>query len=477
MIETSTAEERPGRRGLLAAAAGMAGAAMAMAVSQTAQAETVSTTTLDWYNVMDYKAVGNGTTDDTAAVQAAIDAAAAGGIGGTVYFPAGQYLVTPGTNGPNTPALTVPATVVVAGAPEPVPVRGIRLVGASSRASTLVKGGPGILLRMSGTGPDLSSDANGSTHLSYCAIEDLGFNGNNKTGLLLELYYTDNCYVRDVYMSDNNDICIDGVEFWDSRFYNLAIAACTGSEDSTTQPNIWLRNSSATSGWGYSTDNVNQIHFIGCRLEDFGTGALWITQGSAGTNNPNGIYLTDCKFETTEMQGGPHLKVDSSCKHVYASNIYAFAGGFATGYTKPQNIISWAGIASALENVLIANGSTGTINSGVDLYSGGTSTAVLRNVVGLYTTAPTGSHIYYEASSTGDFRVENSYGSTGQQAGGTLPTRNQANPPLRLIQGPVSDASFTSTPADGTLAVDSSSQTPRLYVRVGGAWLWTTLNT
>ncbi len=46
-----------------------------------------------WYSVKDYKAIGNGITDDTAAVVAAIaDCNAAGG--GVVYFPFGTYAVT-----------------------------------------------------------------------------------------------------------------------------------------------------------------------------------------------------------------------------------------------------------------------------------------------------------------------------------------------------------------------------------------------
>jgi polygalacturonase len=47
--------------------------------------------TVPFYNVKDYGAVGDGNTKDTEAIRKAISAAATAG-GGTIYFPAGQYL-------------------------------------------------------------------------------------------------------------------------------------------------------------------------------------------------------------------------------------------------------------------------------------------------------------------------------------------------------------------------------------------------
>jgi len=50
------------------------------------------------FNVQDYGAVGDGTTNDTAAIQAAAAAIQAAG-GGTLYFPAGTYSVFANTTG------------------------------------------------------------------------------------------------------------------------------------------------------------------------------------------------------------------------------------------------------------------------------------------------------------------------------------------------------------------------------------------
>lgn len=393
-------------------------------------------------NVTDeaYGAVGDGVVNDTAAVQAAIDAVEAAG-GGVVYFPPGTFVVS---------SLTVSSNV--------------RLVGAGREASEIRKSVNGVLISMSGP----STDATGATHVKYSGIENITLNGNSLTGLLLQLYYANNLAFTNVHFTSNLDVMVDTAEFWDSRFINCTFETAGGAANSTT-PMINLRNSAAAAGFGFSADNVNQIVFLGCRFENFFNGAIRITAGTSNTNNPNGVYITDCKMETSQLRGGSHLLASADCRGIYVNGLYAFAGGFFSGYATSQHIITWSAQDSSLENVLISNGAVATVNSGVDLFSGAGSTASLRNVIGQYDTAPTGAHIFYEASSTADFHIENCAGSTGTQASGTIPIRYAGHSPLKQVAGVPSDASFTVAPLNGSLALNTTAG--ELYMRIGGSWV------
>jgi len=368
-------------------AATASGARTALGITDTVQ-----------FNVKDHGAVGNGIADDTTAVQNTINAASSAG-GGTVFFPTGTYLLTPTAS----PAITVPSNV--------------RLVGEARRATTLKKNVNGILIGMSGP----SSDPTGATHVKYSSIENMELNGNNLTGNMIQIYYADNLFFQNVYTVGCFDVCIDTAEFWDSRFINCTWEASGSQTANAVAPNVQLRNSAASSGFGASVDSVNQIHFIGCRWEGFYTGALSVTQGVSNSDNPNGIYITDCKMETSSINGGPHLKADANTTQCIVDGLYCFAGNFAAGYSTATTVINWAASRSALQNVLIANGAVATINLGVDLYISSGNTALLSNIQGSYTTAPTGSHIYLEPSAAGSPNLVSCRSNTGTQFGGNFP--------------------------------------------------------
>jgi hypothetical protein len=129
-------------------------------------------------NVRDYGATGNGTTDDTAAVQSAITAAAAGG--GIVYFPAGTYLVQP---------LTVPGGVVL---------QGVNGQGYYNAASTVANVNPLSRLRLKpGSAGPLISPCDGGTNLAtHVHIFDLTLDCNGLNEPAISLPDQDNSISR-----------------------------------------------------------------------------------------------------------------------------------------------------------------------------------------------------------------------------------------------------------------------------------------
>ena len=110
------------------------------------------------YNVKDYGATGNGTTDDTAAIHAARDAA---GVGGTVVFPVGTYKIVGNNDGTGALQANVAGQTWIIGANATiiqynharalitVSAAGVTLTGGGTLnggRSTLGTDGPGVAL-------------------------------------------------------------------------------------------------------------------------------------------------------------------------------------------------------------------------------------------------------------------------------------------------------------------------------------------
>lgn len=128
------------------------------------------------FNVKDFGAVGDGVTDDTAAIQDAIDAAEL--VSGCVFVPAGEYAIP-------TTQLVVPA--------------GVSIVGVGSGkggtfGSRFLWGGTTFLFKLGATAGSLSYSM---------GIEKIGINISVNSGCGITVYGAAHSYLRDIYIEGN----------------------------------------------------------------------------------------------------------------------------------------------------------------------------------------------------------------------------------------------------------------------------------
>ena len=145
-----------------------------------AVSRTVQSKLSDWISVKDYGAKGDGVTDDTVAIKAAIAYAGAIG-GGTVYFPASTYLVS---------------------SPIPLTLPNVRLMGSSAYSATVTV--PNNATGFIGYNPNAVFILNAN----HCGISNLGMNGNiannsaQSFGAISTTVAVSGIFVTDCYIHD-----------------------------------------------------------------------------------------------------------------------------------------------------------------------------------------------------------------------------------------------------------------------------------
>jgi hypothetical protein len=287
-------------------------------------------------NVADYGAKGDGVTDDTNAIQAAINDAAGGGL---IEFPRGVFMVRK----------------------LKINNKGTSMIGAARFSSRLV--------RLSGTEPliDMSGQSTKAGHLRYCSLINLMLDGKGLPGVLVSSIYADNLVFRDVNFIHCRGMAVDLVEVWDTRFESCAWEDC----GSTTQPATLLRNSMPASTFGYSQDNTNQIHFIACRWEGFRNGALRLDgQANGSPNKLNGIFIVACKMESSVL-AGPAFQIGRGSTVVYVDQLYMAMMNFDAGYNTPIDAVEDHGTHIFMGKVYVQWGVTpGLANSSVHAMQG-----------------------------------------------------------------------------------------------------------
>lgn len=274
------------------------------------------------YNVADYGAIGDGVTDDTDAIQAAINDAK---NGGSIVFPRGIFMVR---------GLKLKR-------------HGVTLSGAARQGTRLV--------RLSGTAPliDISGTASLSDHIKYCSLSNFMISGNFKPGVLLRSYFADNCVYREISFVHCDDKSVDFVEVWDTRFQACSWEGC----GSTSQPAVLLRNTMPKGQFGYGVDNTNQIHFMSCRWEGFRNGAVRLHGAANGSvNRLNGIFFVACKMESSFVAGSAFQIMEGSTI-IFVSQLYIALMAPDAGFISRVDAIEDRGTQVFMSDVYVQWGS------------------------------------------------------------------------------------------------------------------------
>lgn len=199
------------------------------------------------YNVKHsaFGALGDGTTDDTAAIQAAIDAAAAGS--GLVLLPAGTYKVSIGTSGR---ALTAKPGVVLSGVGRGLSVIRLKdgVVGVPSNYRAIIE--------------PVSGDGSPATDISGWQLRDLtiDLNGtNNPVGAETDLDLGNRrCAFQ---YRKGTDVVVAGCGFRDIRGRNTVLARSRAVGD---VQRFWCLNNTFEIGAGNEVDYDVSVIYTEC---------------------------------------------------------------------------------------------------------------------------------------------------------------------------------------------------------------------
>jgi len=249
-----------------------------------ATARTLQAKSREIFSVTDFGAVGDGTTDDSSAIQSAINALNSG-VGGKLIFPKSRYNL--GTTGITT-------------------YSNVRLVGD---AQAYVNGTRGVELLYSGTGTALAG-----TNILNGGIENISIDATNSTGASVKGIYLSGCWLTDlkgvrvkgVTVAKGYGILIDtNAGFGAQHNYFEKIECADGIirlSGASAVDEVTTTTFNTIRGLQYQL-NYSQVVAINSTAESWVTGAGWTI-----TNNSD-VLLLHCDIEGN---GTPGISIDGT---------------------------------------------------------------------------------------------------------------------------------------------------------------------
>lgn len=302
----------------------------------------------DWFSVRDFGAQGNGTANDTSAIQACVNAAVSAGK--NVYFPSGSYRITS--------TITVNNNNYTAGTPSGA----CGLMGAGSTTTIILNQSGGTAINVVG------SMANNS-YASWFYMRGLTIQGPN-TGAANTNDYGLNVTAQ--FYSKYEDLvfnqCYQGMKFtdgvlisfhdcrWKQNWYGLLAAGQVAGNGSTpnaiTLVNCTFYGNANNGAWFEGGCNVV---FIGGSIETT-TGGTDPQRFGIKINNPGTYAGVACGFYGTYFERNGNIadiwinQSDSGCSYVISGCSFnrLLAGEFSTNNILVQNNSNLASRASVV---------------------------------------------------------------------------------------------------------------------------------
>lgn len=256
--------------------AGMTGTQFIAALNSNITAQNI-------YNVVGYGATGDGTTNDTTAIQAAITAATTSG--GSVYVPAGTYLIN---------TITLNSKVFLFG---------------DGKKSVLKSAAAEPLITLANEDSALESADRWSLRIKAIKLD-----GDNTGTIGLNFLRYSLFYFEDLLIFNFEQYGIYGDGFLIGMLNNCYIKNCvvgvyaklltTGTDSAPNLVTFLNCKIDYNSSWAVQWEYGWLIHFIGCNFENNGTngnaatGAIsYTSEQSVSSNYGQGIVLNGCWFE------------------------------------------------------------------------------------------------------------------------------------------------------------------------------------
>lgn len=294
------------------------------------------------YNVVSYGAVGNGTTDDTTAIQNAINAAHSAKKG-TVYFPPGIYKISS--------TLTIYTGVSLVGAGSAASI--INQVTTSANGITAVDAGALTIQNLringpaSGSGVGISmshSSANNVPYLTFIGLKVVNFGSHG-------------IFIHTAIVSSFIDVVCEtngGYGFnFDSSSTSLSFVSCYGNGNSTggyrVSQSVYINFSACAADSnpiGYLIDGTQGVALTACGAESSPVGVKvnnctnitlqtcwnYDNQGTAYwvTSNSQGVELYACTENTPSLSATACFKVDPGSRSLITAPKSVTANSLST---------------------------------------------------------------------------------------------------------------------------------------------------